>query len=70
MFSILYRAFILLCIDKFIPIKTYFCVINFCAAVTENKIQNVWMKSNIKMSLLVLSIANRDKFYVILSDRW
>lgn len=67
--DILYRAFIFLCVDKFIPIKTYFYVINFYAAVTDNIIQNVWMKSSLKISLLVVSVANTDKFYVILSER-
>lgn len=43
-------------------------MINFYATVTDSKFQNVWMKNSIKMSLLVLRIANRGKLYVILSS--
>lgn len=42
-------------------------MINFYATVTDSKFQNIWMKNSIKMSLLVLSIANRGELYVILS---
>lgn len=48
--------------------KTYFCIIGSMQQWQIEKFQNVWMKSSIKLSLLVLSIFSRGKLYIILSS--